>query len=100
MLAQVIQCCRCEFHTFPGAAAYTQSAAAYTQSAAAYTQGAAAYTQGAAAYMVSAAAYMGKVRIKLSQSSWAGAGTELGNKINLKSILLLSNQESSRQRQI
>ena len=87
MLAQLIQCCRCEFHTFPGAAAYTQSAAAYTQSAAAYTQGAAAYTQGAAAYtqgaaayMVSAAAYMGKVRIKLTQSSWAGAGTELGNK--------------------
>ena len=79
MLAQLIQCCRCEFHTFPGAAAYTQSAAAYTQSAAAYTQGAAAYTQGAAAYMVSAAAYMGKVRIKLTQSSWAGAGTELGN---------------------
>ena len=73
MFAQVIQCCRCKFHTFPGAAAYTQSAAAYTQ-------GAAAYTQGAAAYMVSAAAYMGKVRIKLSQSSWAGAGTELGNK--------------------
>ena len=73
MLAQLIQCCRCEFHTFPGAAAYTQSAAAYTQSAAAYTQGAAAYTQGAAAYMVSAAAYMGKVRIKLTP-----AGLELG----------------------
>ena len=72
MLAQLIQCCRCEFHTFPGATAYTQSAAAYTQSAA-------AYTQGAAAYMVSAAAYMGKVRIKLTQSSWAGAGTELAN---------------------
>ena len=73
MLAQVIQCCRCEFHTFPGAAAYTQSAAAYTQSAA-------AYTKGTAAYMVSAAAYMGKVRIKLPQSSWAGAGTELGER--------------------
>ena len=64
MLAQLIQCCRCEFHTFPGAAAYTQ---------------------GAAAYMVSAAAYMGKVRIKLTQSSWAGAGTELGNKEWFKS---------------
>ena len=87
MLAQLIHCCRCEFHTFLGAAAYTQSAAVFTQSAAAYTQGAAfytqgaaPYTQGAAAYMVSAAAYMGKVRIKLTQSSWAGAGTELGNK--------------------
>ena len=55
-----------QFVTFPGAAAYTQSAAAYTQSAAAYTQGAAAYTQGTAAFM-------GKVRIKLTQSSWAGA---------------------------
>ena len=94
MLAQVIQCCRCEFHTFPGAAAYTQSAAAYTQSAAAYTQGAAAYTQGAAAYMVSAAAYMGKVRIKLTQSSWAGAGTELGNKLNLSLHFFYQNSKS------
>ena len=41
MLAQVIQCCRCKFHTFPGAAAYTQSAAAYTHFAAAYMVGAA-----------------------------------------------------------
>ena len=48
------------------------------QGAAAYTQSAAAYTQGAAAYMVSAAAYMGKVRMKLTQSNWAGAGTEFG----------------------
>ena len=30
--------------------------------------------------MVGAAAYMVKVRIKLTQSNWAGAGTELGNK--------------------
>ena len=28
--------------------------------------------------MVGAAAYMVKVRIKLTQSNWAGAGTELG----------------------
>ena len=62
------------------AAAYTQCAAAYTHCAAAYTHRAAAYTHGAAAYMVGAAAYMVKVRIKLTQSNWAGAGTELGNK--------------------
>ena len=61
------------------AAAYTYCAAAYTHCAAAYTHCAAAYTHGAAAYMVGAAAYMGKVRIKLTQSNWAGAGTELGN---------------------
>ena len=61
-----------------GAAAYTQSAAAYTQGAAAYTHGAAAYTHGVAAYMVFAAAWMVKVRIKLTQSSWAGGGTVLG----------------------
>ena len=34
----IIQCCRCKFNTFPGAAAYTQRAAAYNQSAAAYTR--------------------------------------------------------------
>ena len=38
------------------------------------------YTHGATAYMLCAAAYMVKVRIKLTQSSCAGAGTELGNK--------------------
>ena len=63
------------------AAAYTQCAAAYTHCAAAYTHCAAAYTHGAAAYMLCAAAYMVKVRIKLTQSSWAGAGTELGNRV-------------------
>ena len=63
------------------AAAYTQCAAAYTHCAAAYTHCAAAYTHGAAAYMLCAAAYMVKVRIKLTQSSWAGAGTELGKNI-------------------
>ena len=57
----------------------SQCAAAYTQCAAAYTHCAAAYTHGAAAYMLCAAAYMVKVRIKLTQSNWAGAGTELGN---------------------
>ena len=51
-----------------------------SQSAAAYTQCAAAYTHGAVVYMLCAAAYMVKVRIKLTQSSWAGAGTELGNR--------------------
>ena len=61
------------------AAAYTQCAAAYTHCAAAYTHCAAAYTHCAAAYMLCAAAYMVKVRIKLTQSNWAGAGTELGN---------------------
>ena len=55
-------------------------ALAYIQCAAGYTHGVTAYTHSAAAYMVSAAAYMGKVRIKLTQSNWAGAGTELGNK--------------------
>ena len=35
----------------------------------------------AAAYMLCAAAYMVKVRIKLTQSSWAGAGAELSNKL-------------------
>ena len=65
------------------AAAYTQCAAAYTHCAAAYTHCAAAYTHCAAAYMLCAAAYMVKVRIKLTQSSWAGAGTELGNKEEL-----------------
>ena len=49
-----------------------------------YTHCAAADTQGAAAYMVSASAYMGKVRKKLTQSGWAGAGTELGNKVWFK----------------
>ena len=34
---------------------------------------------GAAAYPVRVAAYMRTVRIKLTQSSWAEAGTELGN---------------------
>ena len=36
-------------------------------------------SQGAAAYTKARAAYMGKVRIKLTPSNWAGAGTELGN---------------------
>ena len=63
------------------AAAYTQCAAAYTHRKAAYTHCAAAYTHSAAAYMLCAAAYMVKVRIKLTQSSWARAGTELGNRV-------------------
>ena len=45
----------------------------------AYTVGAAAYTAGAAAYTADVAAYMRTVRIKLTQSSWVEAGTELGN---------------------
>ena len=61
------------------AAAYTHCEAAYTHCALAYTHCAAAYTHCAAAYTHAAAAYMVKVRIKLTQSSWAGAGTELGN---------------------
>ena len=64
-------------------AAYTQCAAAYTHCAAAYTYCAATYTHGAAAYMLCAAAFIVKVRIKLTQSSWAGAGTELGNRPRL-----------------
>ena len=63
------------------AAAYTQCAAAYTHCAAAYTHCAVAYNLSAAAYMLCVAVDMVKVRIKLTQSSWAGAGTELGNRV-------------------
>ena len=42
---------------------------------------------GAAAYTVGAAAYMRTVRLKLTQSSWAEAGTELGKSF----IILLVN---------
>ena len=52
---------------------FLDGTAAYTQCTAAYAQCTAAYTYGTAAYMVN-------VRIKLPQSSWAGVGTELGNK--------------------
>ena len=44
----------------------------------AYTDGTAAYAVGAAAYTAGAAAYMRTVRIKLTRSSWAEAGTEFG----------------------
>ena len=36
--------------------------------------------------MLGVAAYMVKVKTKLTQSSWAGAGTELGNKLNYGQI--------------
>ena len=40
--------------------------------------------------MVSAAAYRVKVRIKLTQSSWAEAGTEHGNtKYRIKQIVVI-----------
>ena len=61
-----------------GAAAYTVGAAAYTAGAAAYTAVVAAYNACAAAYTAGASAYMRLLRIKLTQSSRAETGTELG----------------------
>ena len=55
-----------------------------------HSVGAEAYTVGATTYTAGAAPYMHTVRIKLTQSSCAEAGTEFG-KINFKcSIFLIS----------
>ena len=66
---------------FLSCAAYAVGCAAYAVGCAAYAAGCAAYAVGCAAYAAGCAAYVRQLRIRPTQSSCVGAGTDEVDKI-------------------